>query len=421
MTGNSYRDDDHTVAVIGAGIIGLSVAWNLMKRGRHVAIYDPAPPGSGCSSGSAGAISPGSVAPLAMPGLLASVPGMMLNPSGALHIPIAYWMKALPWLTSFVAQARPSRVRAIAEALAALYRPALEQHSALLREIGGLDLLRSTGQLHLYRNQRQLRRARADWAIRAAHGVKFDVIDRGGIDALEPQVGQDYRIGVFLPDAGMSLNPHRHAATIAEALERAGATFIRERVTGLAHDDRTITGVITARGTDRRADTIVAAGAWSAVLLREIGYQVPLETQRGYHLDFRDSGITLSRPIVPADRKVFITAMETGLRVAGTVELAGLDAPPTESRAKMLYSDLAAALPSAAVHSPDPVWMGHRPCLPDSLPVIGTSATWRGLYFAFGHGHLGLSSSAVTGDIVGRLVTGERPRLDLSPYRIERF
>lgn len=421
MTHISNRGESQTVAVIGAGIIGLSVAWNLMKRGRRVTIYDPDPPGSGCSSGSAGAISPGSVAPLAMPGLLASVPGMMLNPSGALHIPLRYWLKALPWLTSFVAQARPSRVRAISDALATLYQPALEHHLALLREIGGLDLVRSTGQLHLYRNQRQLRSARADWAIRAAHGVSFDTIDRAGIETLEPHVGPDYRIGVFLPNAGMSVNPHRHAATIGEALTRAGAIFVRERVAALSRDERTITGVVTARGTDRYAATVVAAGAWSAILLRDIGYRVPLETQRGYHLDFRNSGITLSRPIVPADRKVFITGVETGLRVAGTVELAGLDAPPTESRAKMLYRDLAAALPAAAVHNPDPVWMGHRPCLPDSLPVIGTSAAWRGLHFAFGHGHLGLSSSAVTGDIVGRLIAGETPELDMSPYRIERF
>lgn len=421
MTRTSAKDDDDSIAVVGAGIIGLSIAWNLVRRGMRVVIYDPNEPGSGCSAGSAGAISPGSVVPLAMPGLLASVPGMMLDSGRALHIPARYWFKVLPWLTAFVAEARPSRVRANADALTNLYRPALEHHRALLGEIGALDLIRPTGQLHLYRNDRQLRGSQQDWAIRAAHGVKFETVDRGGIDALEPQVGKDYQIGVFLPDAGMSVNPHRHATTIGEAVARAGAEFVRERVVQLARSGQTVTGVVTGRGKMSHRAVVVAAGAWSTTLLRTIGYRVPLETQRGYHVDFKASGISLSRPIVPADRKVFITPMETGLRVAGTVELAGLDAPPSEGRARLLYNDLAAALPSARLDRPDPFWMGHRPCLPDSMPVIGASAKWKGLHLAFGHGHLGLSASAVTGDIVGRILAGERAAIDIAPFRIERF
>jgi glycine/D-amino acid oxidase-like deaminating enzyme len=421
MTETVKNGDDDQVAVIGAGTIGLSVAWNLVKRGIKVAIYDPNSPGSGCSAGSAGAISPGSVVPLAMPGLLASVPGMMLNPASSLHIPVSYWLKAMPWLAAFVAAARPARVRAISTALAELYRPALDHHRALLGEIGALDLIRTTGQLHLYRNQKQFRRSRGDWAVRSAHDVKFEIVDRGDIDALEPQVGKDYQIGVFIPGAGMSVNPHRHAATLGEALARAGGEFVRERVTRLEHSDRSITGLVTAAGTVRHRRIVVAAGAWSGRLLETIGYQVPLESQRGYHVDFKGSGISLSRPIVPADRKVFITPMETGLRVAGTVEIAGLDAPPTEERARMLYADLIAAIPSARTDDPDPFWMGHRPCLPDSMPVIGASEVWSGLYFAFGHGHLGLTASAVTGSLVGSVVADETPLLDMSPYRIERF
>jgi len=413
--------DQDAIAVIGAGIVGLSVAWNLVRRGRRVTIYDPNEPGSGCSAGNAGALSPGSVVPLAMPGLLASVPGMMLNPGGALHIPVDYWLKAAPWLARFVSQARPGRVAAIARALSALYRPAVDLHRELVGEIGAPDLVRLTGQLHLYRNPGQYRRSRADWLIRAEHGVRFEELDRAGIEALEPMVGPAYRIGVFLPDAGMSVNPLRHAQSIAAALARQGATFVRERVEDFAVEGRTVNGVTTARGRRAHAGVVVAAGAWSSRLLGGLGIEVPLETQRGYHVDFSDSGIALTRPVVPADRKVFITPMETGLRVAGTVELAGLDAPPTPRRARLLYKDVGAVFPQARLAAAEPFWMGHRPCLPDSLPVIGASRDWHGLHFAFGHGHLGLSASAVTGSILGKLLCGEPAPIDIHPYRIERF
>lgn len=418
--GDGYRDNE-TIAVIGAGIIGLSVAWNLVKRGRRVVVYDPNEPGSGCSAGSAGALSPGSVVPLALPGLLASVPGMMLNPGGALHIPASYWLKAAPWLASFVNQARPARVAEIADSLARLYRPTLEFHEELAREIGAPDLIRLTGQLHLYRNRRQFRRSKAEWLIRAERGVKYEELNRAGIESLEPMIGPDYRIGIFIPKAGMSVNPLRYAQTIAQALAREGVTFSRHAVRDLTVEGRTVKGVVTSEGERSHSAVVLAAGAWSARILRKLDIHVPLETQRGYHVDFIGSGISVQRPIVPADRKVFITPVETGLRVAGTVELAGLDAPPTARRAHLLHNDLKAVFPNVRVDQPEPFWMGHRPCLPDSLPVVGSSRDWNSLHFAFGHGHLGLSASAVTGSIIGKILCGEPSSIDLAPYRIERF
>ena len=392
-----------------------------MKRGRKVVVYDPNEPGSGCSAGSAGALSPGSVVPLAMPGLLGAVPGMLLNPTSALHIPAKYWLKALPWLLAFVAQARPSRVAAISQALAQLYGPALDHHKALVEEIGAPDLIRLSGQLHIFRSERQLAKIKRDWEVRYRHCVEFHRLDRAGIEALEPQVSSAYKVGVFLPNAGMSVNPQRHARSIGEAFSRQGGVFERTAVLRLERADGSIEGVVTTEGVRRHAGVVLAAGAHSARLLTELGIRVPLETQRGYHVDFGASGIKISRPIVPADRKVFITPMETGLRVAGTVELAGLDAPPSERRATLLHNDLAAVLPTARLDEPLPFWMGHRPCLPDSLPVLGKSRGWRGLHFAFGHGHLGLSASAVTGDLVAREITGEPLPIDLSPFSVDRF
>jgi D-amino-acid dehydrogenase len=166
---------------------------------------------------------------------------------------------------------------------------------------------------------------------------------------------------------------------------------------------------------------VVAAGAWSAKLLRPLGHRIPLESQRGYHITLKDTGVDIRRPVVPADRKVFITPQEAGLRVGGTVEFAGLEAPPNPARADLLLEDLSAVFPQARLAGPRSDWMGHRPCLPDSLPVIGESPAHRGLWLAFGHGHLGLTGAAVTGDVLARAMHGEPPGLDLAPFSVARF
>lgn len=410
-----------SVGIVGAGIVGLCIAWHLAKRGAAVTLFDPNPPGSGCSSGNAGALSPGSVVPLGTQSVLSSVPGMLLDRRSALHIPMSYWLRALPWLIRFVRSAKPSRVEEISEALSRLYHPAIERHHEMLAEIGALDLIRTTGHLHIYRNEKQLAKDEQAWALRKAHGVRMDIIGRAALEELEPGIATAYQHGIFLPDHGMSVNPFRQSTVIADALRQRGVSFAQEAMSGFDVEGQRVTGVKTGSGSIAFDTVVIAAGAWSAELLRQLGYDIPLETQRGYHIDLPAAGVTPSRPIIPADRKVFITPMEIGLRVAGTVEIAGLRAPPTPRRAQLLLGDLAAVFPQARTERQEPFWMGHRPCLPDSLPVIGPSRKWGGLWFGFGHGHLGLTASAVTGDLIARSMFGERPNLDLASYAAERF
>jgi D-amino-acid dehydrogenase len=180
------------------------------------------------------------------------------------------------------------------------------------------------------------------------------------------------------------------------------------------------TDPLGVRLSDRRVPAdkvVVAAGAWSGELLRPLGFRIPLESQRAYHVTLKDTGVDIRRPVVPADRKVFITPQESGLRVGGTVEFAGLDAPPNPARANLLLGDLAAVFPQARLASPRSDWMGHRPCLPDSLPVVGESPAHRGLWLAFGHGHLGLTGAAVTGDVLVRAMHGDRPAWTSPPFQ----
>jgi len=409
------------IIVVGAGIVGLCIAWHLANRGLKPLVLDGEEPGSGASSGNAGAISAGSVAPLAMPGVLKQVPGMLTDPRGALHIPASYWPRALPWLFRFVAAARPARVEQIATALGSMLFGAMEQHRKILAAEGALDIIRDGGQLYLYRDAAHRGKDEAALDLRRRHGQRIEFLDRDGILALEPEVSGNYTAGVLLPEQGFSINPRRQAQVVADGVRRMGGEVRRAAVRAISTEGARVTGVETEAGRIEADQVVIAAGAWSARLLKPLGLRVPLESQRGYHIMLPDAGVRISRPVVPADRKVFLTPMEAGLRVAGTVEFGGVDRPPTPQRAAYLLDDLKAVFPQARTESAQPFWMGHRPCLPDSMPVLGPVRAWQGLWCAFGHGHIGLTASAPTGAILGAAIAGEKPNIDLTPFGVERF
>lgn len=419
MAGMETASNEPRVIVIGGGIVGLCVAWHLARRGLRPLVLEARRPHA-AYTGNAGAISHGSVAPLAMPGVLRQVPKMLTDREGALHIPARYWLKAMPWLLRFVASARPAQVEAAAGAMASLLFGALERHREILAAEGALDLIREQGQLYVYRSPEQMAKDEPALALRRRHGQRMEVLDRAALAALEPEIAPAYQAGLFLPDHGSSVNPARFARVVAEGVRRMGGEIREAEVRAITTEGRRVTGVATDAG-DLPADRVVlAAGAWSARLLAPLGIRVPLETQRGYHVMLPDAGVRLSRVVSPYDRKVFITPMEEGLRVAGTVEFGGLDAPPNEARALLLLKDLRQVFPHARTEG-FTTWMGHRPCLPDSLPVMGPVKAWEGLWCAFGHGHLGLTGAAPTGALVAAAMAGEKPNFDFAPFAAERF
>lgn len=419
MAGMEAASESPRIVVVGGGIVGLCVAWHLAKRGLRPLVLDARKPGA-ASSGNAGAISHGSVAPLAMPGILRQVPGMMMDPAGALHIPMRYWLRAAPWLMRFVASARTPQVEAAATALAALFFGTLERHKEILAAEGAPELIREAGQMYLYRDDAQMAKDKAGLELRRRHGLRIEVLDRAALAALEPGVAPAYTRAAYLPDHGSSVNPARFAEVVARGVQRQGGEVRPAEVRAIRTEGRRVTGVETDAGVIPAEQVVLAAGAWSGRLLGGLGITVPLETQRGYHLMLPDAGVTPGRVLSPADRKVFISPMEDGLRVAGSVEIAGLDAPPNEARAQLLLGDLKAVFPDVNTAGATS-WMGHRPCLPDSVPVMGPLRDWQGIWCAFGHGHLGLTGSAPTGALLGAAIAGERPNFDFAPFRAERF
>lgn len=416
----------HPVVVIGAGFVGACIAYELRKAGWPVLLVDRDEPGMGASFGNSGAISPGSVAPVGMPGIVSSVPGMLLDREGALRLPLGYLPKALPWLLQFVAASRPARVRAIAARLAQIHDGALEAHRSLTREVGVPELFLQRGHLHLYSSQAAREADSAGWALRERYGYAFERVHREAIMSLEPHLSARYPAGVFVADHATISHPHRYLKAIVSAFVERGGEVRRmavrrlERHThgwcvhgaGAARSDRTNQGDETIRATGSAdpiiaAHVVVAAGAWSRTLLDPLGLRLPLESQRGYHLQFAGAAGLVSRTVVLVERKVFVTPMEPGLRVGGMVEIGGLNRPPDPVCFDVLRRVVNEAFDSAQHRtlletSSCSQWMGHRPCMADSVPVIGAAPGHPGLWLAIGHGHLGVTNSVGTGRMIAR-------------------
>lgn len=392
------------VVVVGAGVVGTAIAYALVKRGARVTLIDRDEPGHGASSGNSGAISEGSVAPLAMPGIVKTVPGMLLDPESPLFLPLGYLPRAAPWLARFVAASDPARVAESGRRLADLHRGAIAAHEAMTREVGVPELFLRRGHLHMYPDEAALAKDAGGWRMRAEHGFTVERLDRDGIVALEPGVPQRYRIGMYMADHATIRNPLRYVQAMARAFASAGGAILREDVRSLAPSGSGWQ-ILTATAAHAAGHAVVAGGAWSRFLLDPLGVRVPLESQRGYHVQFNGGGDAVSRTVVLADRKVFVTPMEDGLRAGGTVEIAGLKRPPDARRAAVLERIARANFPQLAGITAEH-WMGHRPCMPDSVPVVGAAPGYRGLWLAVGHGHLGLTDSLNTGRAIAEEMLG---------------
>lgn len=408
------------VIVVGAGIVGTCSASYLLRDGHDVVLVDSEGPGEGCSKGNAGALSPGSCIPLSGPGVLTKIPGWLSDPLGPLRIRPAYLLAALPWLIRFALAGRSGRIAGLADALRALHANTFENYAPLLANAGCQDLIQRTGTLTVYKTDKSLAESQHERNLREERQVRQQVLGAGELRDLVPELSSGYKHGVLLPDHGFVANPYRLVRSLAEQFARDGGYLERRRVTGIAVREGRVTGVWTTDGELVAERVVVAAGAWSATLIAGLGVRVPLESQRGYHATFQGSGIAPALPVVCAEAKVYATPMEDGLRLAGTVEFAGLDAPPDFRRAEALI-ELAKDMFPALVAGAASQWMGHRPCLPDSLPVIGAAPGHPNLLLAFGHGHHGMTGASTTGTIIASLVSGRQPPIDPVPYRPDRF
>ncbi len=406
------------IAVIGAGVIGLTVALRLAKDGRQVVLLDPGTPGSGASYGNAGTIADYAVMPVGTPEVLRSLPSLLLDRNSPLAIRRAALPALMPWLARFARQSLPGPARRNAGALAALLAGAGAGWEALATEVGGGTILQRRGCLYLYETPATFRAGSDDMTRRRSLGVRVEMVTPDALAAMEPGLPSVAGGAAFFPDAVFLDDPGKMMALIAAATSAAGGEHLAVRADRL---ERQVDGVtVHAPGLRLHARRVVlAAGAHSRALAAQAGDRVPLDTERGYHVEWDMAAPRLSRPACPTARGFYLCPMAGRLRVAGTVELGGLTAPPSPHRIARLVDGARAIFPDLGPPSRD--WMGLRPSVPDSLPVIGPSRGGAEVIHAFGHGHLGVTLAPATARIVAALVAGRVPDIALSPYRPARF
>lgn len=409
-----------TTVVIGAGIIGTAIARELQKRGRSVVLVDRDEPGRGASFGNMASIAVTEFMPASRPAVWRQMPGWLLDPEGPVRVRPGYMPKLVPWFLRFLAASRPGKLRALEAQGAALCSRALADTQALLAETGLSGELTEEGCLSLYTDAAEFRADRDHIAILERFGFAHRILTGAEARELEPELSDRIGVAVLFPDNRSLRDPHRLVVKLAERFVALGGRIERGEVTGFTRGDA-IHEVVLKDGRRLAAEEVViCAGAFSARLAKMLGEPIPLETERGYHTQIMAPGITMRHSIIWPARAFMVTPTAGGIRVGGTVEMAGLDAPPDYRRAKITVKRAREALPALAC-ADFTEWMGHRPAFPDTVPVMSGSARTRGLYYATGHGHLGVTYAATTARLMGQLIAGERPEVDLRPYRIDRF
>lgn len=408
------------ITVIGAGIVGITTASYLRRDGHAVTVVDQRPPGEYCSFGNAGILSPGSCVPIAMPGILAQVPGYLLDPLGPLALRWSYLPKALPWLLRFVAAADAKRVEHIADGLRALLSQTFDAYAPLVKNARVEDLIHKSGYTVVYSTRRAYQADALGWKLRRDRGVVIDELDADGVRSRLPGLQGNYEVGLFLHDHGWCLNPERLTKSLAAQFERDGGKILQRRVLRIDVGADGPRALRTDAGDLPVEHLVICAGAHSNEFSAQLGDVLPLEAERGYHITYSDPRYRLPMPVMVPEYKCFVTPMEMGLRIAGQSEFAGIDAAPNYARADVLGRLMQKMFPG--ISDVDATkWMGRRPSMPDSTPVIGPATRFANVHYAFGHGHIGLVGGAPTGRLVADMIAGRPPRVDLQPYRPGRF
>ena len=408
------------VAVIGAGIIGLSVAMYLLAQGRKVLLIDRKGIGQETSAGNAGALAFSDIMPLASKRILMQAPRWLMDPLGPLAIRPGYALQIASWLMRFGLASRPSAYAASTLAITQLMRLAAQEFHQMLGQANASHMLRRDGSLQVYEGEAQFQMSLAGWEARTQAGIEFEHVRGERLQQLQPGLASSITAATFVPQWATVSDPFEVCSALGHHLLSHGATLRKNEVQHLIPNSGGVLLQLSQGSAIQAKQAVIATGAWSRQLAAGLGNAVPLETERGYNTTLALDAFDLKRQIIFGAHGFVATPLSTGIRIGGAVELGGLKLPPNFTRASDMLSKASRLLPGLRTEG-GKQWMGFRPSLPDSLPVIGHSAATPRVVYAFGHGHLGLTQSAATGKLVSELLAGKKPSLTLEPYRANRF
>ncbi len=405
------------IGVIGAGIQGVCNALFLQKKGYQVTLFDRDEPGNSASYGNAGHFSPYASVPLNRPDVITDVPSMLLSSRGPLALKWNYVPKMIPWFLKFLFNCREEKMMHTAKNMHQILDQALPAFDELFEDINLEGLVESNGILYVW-TDKNLKSRDLEIKIRDQLGVKQQILNPKEIHDLEPNLKPFYHGGVFYDYARHARNPKKILIKLFDNFIKKGGKFLKLYIKDINFDEQK---PVIRSETQRFVfdKLVISCGAFSKKLTDKLHENIPLDTERGYHVHFKDHDHLISRPVVFSNRGFAMTPMEQGLRVVGTVEFGGLNNPSSKSRIKNLILNAKDMLDGLPEHKDE--WLGFRPSLPDFLPVIGPSKNYENVYYSFGHHHLGWTLGAISGKIVSGMIANENTNMDLKPYSSVRF
>tara|TARA_B100000427_G_scaffold281989_1_gene253481 strand:- start:1029 stop:2270 length:1242 start_codon:yes stop_codon:yes gene_type:complete len=405
------------IGILGAGIQGVCNALFLQKKGYEITLFDRGDPGNSASYGNAGHFSPYAAIPVNRPDLISDIPAMLLNSTGPLALKWNYVPKMIPWFVRFLKNCTSIKMMHTAKYMHQILDLSLSAYDELFDEINLDGLVISKGMLYLW-DDKNLKSRDFEKKIRDELGIKYQNVNKKEIHDLEPNLKPFYHEGVFYEYARHARNPKKILIKLFEKFLSKGGKFIKLDIKDINFDEEK--PVLRSEAQRFTFDKLViACGAFSKKLTDQLHENIPLDTERGYHIHYKGYDNLLSRPIVYLNKAIAITPMEQGLRVVGTVEFGGLKNPLSKSRIKNLIINAKNILDNLPDHEDE--WLGFRPTLPDYLPVIGPSKNYKNVYYSFGHHHLGWTLGAISGKIISKMISNESTNLNLEPYSSQRF
>lgn len=409
------------IAVVGAGIVGVSTAEWLRRDGHEVTLIDRGDPGKPeqTSYGNAGVFAGCAVVPVPVPGLLKKAPGMLFDKMGPLHLKWGYLPRLMPWLVPFLKRATREDVEKTARALVDVVGDTTDQHLSLARGTPAEAYIRKGPYTFLYRSRAALEADTLGHAVRKANGFEYELWDRARLEDEDPHLGAGYQAAAAFHGNGWVTSPGDYVAALFAHFRQGGGAFRQGEVEDIRNTTDGAEVVIGAEATayDR---VVLSGGVWSTKLAKRLGHDTAMETERGYHLVFENANHRPPCPYMITDAKFVATPMEAGLRCAGQVEFGGLDAPPSEAPYQLVKARIRDIYPKLEWDG-EARWMGHRPSTVDSLPFIGPSPKAPNIHFAFGAQHIGLTSGPKTGRLIADMIGGRTPNIDMAPFAVGRF
>lgn len=408
------------IVVIGAGIVGVSAALRLLDDGHQVTLLDRAGPGEGTSHGNGGVLASCAVVPVTVPGLPSKAPRMLMDPDSPLFLRWSYLPRLLPWLAKYLSHCKASETERIARALLPIVGNSLDEHRALAGTTAANRWIAPSDYLYVYRDRAAFEGDAYGWRLRREAGFSWDEMEGASLGSYDPLLGEANRFAVRLADHGIIRDPGLYVKDLAAEFEARGGTLLRGTLQGFVTENGRLTGLATDGGPLACDRAVLATGVWSGPLADQLGISVPLESERGYHLELEAPSAMPRAPFMFASAKFVATPLEGRIRLAGVVEFGGLAAGPAKAPFELLERQLRRAMPALRWGSTRQ-WMGHRPAPADSIPVIGPSPACGDVLMAFGHHHVGLTGGPRTGRLVADMIAGRKPNIDPAPYSPARF